>query len=294
MNWDFIYRGESRDIDEAARAGTEGSFIRLPQGFTHFELRGPITAQPVVLVHGFSVPYFIWDLTVDALLAAGRRVLRYDLFGRGYSDRPHVRYSLQLFIQQLDALLDSLGLAQVDLVGLSMGGVIAAGFAVRSPERVRQLVLIDPIGTDPMPLGPLYKAALLPGISELVLSMVGTGQMVESLASDFFDPSEVQQFKDRYQTQMQYRGFKRAIISSLRNKAVSGSPQIYEQLGRLNTPVLLVWGRQDHTLPLEQSASILRLVPRAQFEIIEDSGHIPNCEKPDVFHPILLNFLDSE
>lgn len=294
MNWDFIYRGESRQIDDAVRAVTEGSFVRLPLGHTHFELSGPDTARPVVLVHGFSVPYFIWDQTYDALLAAGRRVLRYDLFGRGYSDRPHASYNLQLFVDQLEQLLDALGLAQVDLAGLSMGGVIAAGFAARSPGRVRRLALIDPIGTEPMPLGPLYKAALLPGISELVLSLVGTDQMVEGLASDFFDRSEVERFKDRYRTQMQYRGFKRAIISTLRNKGVSGSPETYRQLGRLRMPVLLVWGRHDHTLPIEQSASILKLVPRAQFEVIEGSGHIPNCEKPEAFHPILLKFLDSE
>jgi pimeloyl-ACP methyl ester carboxylesterase len=294
MNWDFIYRDESRDLDDAVRTVTEGSFIRLPQGYTHFQLAGPEATRPVVLVHGFSVPYFIWDLTFDALLAAGRRVLRYDLFGRGYSDRPHARYDLQLFIRQLEELLDSLQIAEVDLVGLSMGGAIAAGFAVREPGRVHRLALIDPVGTEPMPLRPLYHLALLPGISELALSIVGTGKMVEGLAGDFFEPSEVERFKDRYRTQMHYRGFKRAVISTLRNKSVGGSPEIYEQLGRLDMPVLLVWGREDRTLPIEQSASILRLVPRAQFEIIEGSGHIPNCERPEVFHPILLKFLESE
>lgn len=294
MNWDFIYRGETRDLNAAARAATEGSFIRLASGYTHYQLVGPEPARPVVLVHGFSVPYFIWDPTMDALAAAGRPVLRYDLFGRGYSDRPRARYGLHFFIQQLEQLLDALHIAQVDLVGLSMGGAIAAGFAVHAPERVHRLALIDPIGAEPMPLRPLYKLALLPGISELALSLVGTGKMVEGLAGDFFDPPEVERFKVRYRTQMQYRGFKRAIISTLRNKAVDGSPEIYEQLGRLHMPVLLVWGRQDRTLPIEQSASILRLVPRAQFEIIEGSGHIPNCERPDVFHPILLKFLESE
>lgn len=294
MNWDFIYRGESRDIDAAVRAVTEGSFISLSQGHTHYQICGPDTARPVVLVHGFSVPYFIWDQTFDALQAAGRRVLRYDLFGRGYSDRPHARYNLPFFVDQLEALLDSLHLTQVDLVGLSMGGVIAAAFAVRSPRRVHRLALIDPIGTEPMPLGPLYRAALLPGVSELVLSILATDQMVEGLAGDFFDASEVERFKDRYRTQMRYRGFKRAIISTLRNHAVSGSPETYQQLGELNMPVLLVWGRQDRTLPIEQSAAILKRVPRAQFEIIEGSGHIPNCERPEAFHPLLLKFLDNE
>src|SRR5512143_4045949 len=152
MNWDFIYRGETRDLDDAARAHAGGSFIRLPLGCTHYELAGPQRQRPVVLIHGFSVPYFVWDGTFAALLAAGHRPLRYDLLGRGYSDRPRVRYDLGLFVRQLAQLLDGLQIEEVDLVGLSMGGAIATGFTVQFPTRVRRLVLIDPIATEPRPL----------------------------------------------------------------------------------------------------------------------------------------------
>ena len=292
MNWDWIYRGETRQLDDAARSAAGGSFIQLSRGCTHYELAGPDSSEPVVLIHGFSVPYFIWDVTFEALTAAGKRVLRYDLFGRGYSDRPHAAYSLDLFEDQLGELLAALHFEHVNLIGLSMGGAIAAGFTVKRPERVDRLVLIDPIGTEAMPLNLLYKTALLPGVSELALSLLGTEKMVESLASDFFDPAEVERFKERYRAQMQFRGFKRAILSTLRNKTVNGFPAIYRQLGQLSTPVLLLWGRQDRTLPVEQSQSILRAVPRADFHIIEDSGHIPNCEQPEVVNPMLLEFLN--
>src|SRR5512135_2050203 len=107
MNWDFIYRGETRELDDAARASAGGSFIDLPQGRTHYELTGPADRRPVVLVHGFSVPFFVWDPTFEALAAAGQRVLRYDLFGRGYSDRPHAHYDLAFFARQLGDLLDA-------------------------------------------------------------------------------------------------------------------------------------------------------------------------------------------
>ncbi len=294
MNWDFVYRGETRELEDDARRLAPGSFLRLPLGCTHFELAGPEASEPVVLVNGFSVPYYIWDPTFEALTAAGKRVLRYDLLGRGLSDRPHVAYSIDLFVRQLAELLDALQLQRVSLVGLSMGGAIASAFTVKYPERVRRLVLIDPIGTEPMPLGPVYKAALIPGISELILSLIGTDSMVKGLASDFFDPAEVERFQDRYREQMQYRGFKRAIISSLRNKAVNGSPETYEKLGKLSMPVMLLWGRQDRTLPLAQSEPILKYVPRLEFHIIEGAGHIPNCEKPEIVHPLLLEFLDRD
>ncbi len=293
MSWSFPYRGERRDLDDALRGATEGAFIRLPQGCTHYDLAGPEGRRPVVLIHGFSVPYFVWDNTFAELVAAGHRVLRYDLFGRGYSDRPRVRYTLPFFVQQLAALLDALHIDEADLVGLSMGGVVASAFTVQFPTRVHRLALIDPIGTEPMPLNLLYRIALLPGISELIVSLFGSEQMIESLAKDFFDPSEVARFRDRYRAQMELRGFKRAIISTARNGAVSGSPGTYAQLGRLATPVLLLWGSADHTLPVQQSESILERVPRAEFHVIEGAGHIPNVEKPEIVRPLLLQFLES-
>lgn len=67
MNFDFIYRGENKDLDDAARAAAPGSFTRLPDGCTHFELGGPSMGPATVLVHGFSVPYFVWDPTFEAL-----------------------------------------------------------------------------------------------------------------------------------------------------------------------------------------------------------------------------------
>ena len=294
MNWDFIYRGETRDLDDTARAAAGGSYIQLAQGCTHYELTGPEAERPVVLIHGFSVAYFIWDDTFRALASAGHRVLRYDLLGRGFTDRPHIRYELGAFVRQLRELLDGLHIAQADLVGLSMGGVIAAGFTVEFPARVRRLALIDPIGSEPMPLNPAYKAALLPGISEVLLSLFGTEQMVRNLAADFFDPSDIERVQDRYRAQMQFRGFKRAILSTLRNKVLSGSPETYERLGRLGTPVLLLWGRNDSTLPLWQSEPILKRVPRAEFRVIEEAGHIPHVEKPEIVNPLLLQFLERE
>ncbi len=291
MNWDLLYRGETRNLDDAARAEAGGSFVLLPQGCTHYELAGPDGKMPAVLVHGFSAPYFVWDITFDTLKAAGSRVLRYDLLGRGYSDRPRVRYNLGMFMEQLGSLLDALGMQQVDLVGLSMGGLIASAFTVQNPGRVRRLALIDPIGTQSMPLNWLYKAALLPGLSELIVSLLGTDRMVEGLAHDFFDPTEVERFRDSYRAQMQFRGFKRAIISTLRNKVVDGSPETYRRLGQLSTPVLLLWGKDDTTLPIKQSQSILDLVPRAEFHAIEHAGHIPNVEQPQQVNPILLDFL---
>ncbi|MGA7192163.1 MAG: alpha/beta fold hydrolase, partial [Anaerolineales bacterium] len=158
----------------------------------------------------------------------------------------------------------------------------------------RRLILIDPIGIRPMPLSWIYKVAILPGISELILGLAGTEKMIQTAASDFFDPKHVEMFKDQYRVQLHYRGFKRAILSTLRNKTVDGFPEIYQRLGKLDIRVLLFWGRNDRTLPLAQSHEILSAVPHAEFHIIEDCGHIPHYEKPEEVNPILQQFLNSK
>lgn len=294
MNLDFVYRGESKDLDDTVRAQTSGSFIKLADGYTHYEFSGPSSGQAVVLVHGFSVPYFIWDPTFGALTSAGYRVLRYDLYGRGFSDRPRIVYDINLFVRQLIELIEALDFKKIDLIGLSMGGVISAAFTTRYPEHVQKLILIDPIGTQGMPLSLLYKVAVLPGLSELILGLVGTENMVKAVASDFFDPKLVAMFQEKYRPQMQYKGFKRAILSTIRNKVVDGFPEVYQRLGKMDLPVLLLWGRNDQTLPLGQSSTILAAVPTTEFKIIDHCGHIPHYEKPEVVNPILLEFLRSK
>jgi len=288
----FPFFDETKDLDDETRTGAAGSFVTLSDGVTHYELSGPERRPIVVLIHGFSTPYFIWEPTFKALTGAGFRVLRYDLFGRGYSDRPRLKYNLDLFVRQLHDLLDALSIAApVNLIGLSMGGFITAAFTVQFPERVNKLILIDPVGTHSVSFNPLYKIALLPGVSESLLSLAGTERIAKRAASDFFDPDLIEMFKNQYRVQMQFRGFGRAILSTLRNKVVDGSPEIYQQLGKLSTPVLLIWGRNDHTLPLEQSRSILNLVPRAEYHVIEGAGHIPHYEQPEQVNPLLIRFL---
>jgi pimeloyl-ACP methyl ester carboxylesterase len=289
----FPYRGETKDLNDAERALLPDSFVKLSDGYTHYQIGGQRNGRAVVLVHGFSVPYFIWDTTFAALTSAGFRVLRYDLFGRGFSDRPRIKYNMDLFIRQLRDLLDALNFQQVHLVGLSMGGPITTTFTVRYTERIRKLSLIDPVSKSGMPLSLLYKTALLPGVSELILGLVGTEGMVKGAAADFFDPQHIEVFQEKYRAQMQYRGFKRAILSTLRNKMVGAYPELYHQLGKLNKPVQLFWGRDDQTLPFSDSEDIVAAVPGIEFHPVENAGHIPHYEKPEIVHPLLIEFLNS-
>lgn len=291
MPWTFPYLGETEELNDTARARAPGSFVQLSDGYTHYELSGPDDWPSVVLVHGFSVPYFIWDPTFDFLTGAGFRVLRYDLFGRGYSDRPRVRYDIDLFCRQLRELLDTLGFEVIYLIGLSMGGPISASFTVRYPLRVKKLVLIDPAGARPVTLVRILKGATSPGFGELAFGLFGSGQMARSVKTDFYDPANIKAFVNQYMVQMKYKGFMRAILSTVRNGMLGDFSSTFSEVGNQDTPTMLLWGRDDKTVPFTHSKDILAAIPQAHLHAFDHCGHLPHYEKPDEVNPLLSEFL---
>src|SRR5712671_4633827 len=84
---------ERLDLDQSVRNAASGQFARLTDGYTHYEISGPPEGRVVVLAAGATVPYYICDPTFTALVGAGFRVLRYDYYGRGYSDRPDIPFT---------------------------------------------------------------------------------------------------------------------------------------------------------------------------------------------------------
>jgi pimeloyl-ACP methyl ester carboxylesterase len=292
ISWRFPYLGETEELDESSRVSMPGKFVQLKDGFTHYQLAGPQNGSPVVLVHGFSVPYFIWDPTFDYLTNKGFRVLRFDLFGRGFSDRPKSRYDIHLFYKQLSELVETLKIRiPINLIGLSMGGPITATFASRKPEYISKIAFIDPVGAAGFSLSPALTFATLPGIGELGFGLFGSDTLVKGIATDFFGSHLVEQFQEKYRAQMKYKGFKRAILSTMRNGMLGDFSNIYRKVGENSIPALLLWGEQDQTVPYEQNKLIRKLIPDIEFHSIQECGHIPHYEKPELINPILLQFL---
>jgi pimeloyl-ACP methyl ester carboxylesterase len=181
------YRGD--DTPEA-QPKDGGKFAPLSHGATYYIIDGQDQPGPlVVLVHGFvgSSAYFKW--LSDELVAGGRRVLRYDLMGRGRSEFDGSPQTEKAFSAQLVELLYSLGAdyganEQIDLLGYSMGGAIAAKFAATYPEKLRSLVLVAPVGTHELSLPALsFPFLRVPVIPALVVRMIVS-------ASSLVDKSE--------------------------------------------------------------------------------------------------------
>ena len=281
---------EKATLDAAARSGAPGRFIALSRGTTHYDIAGPDSGRVVVLVHRFSVPYYIWDSTAAGLSAAGYRVVRYDLYGRGFSDRPDTEYDGMLYDRQLGELLDSLRITgPVDLVGLSFGGFVTAHYVTGHASRVRTLTLVDPVSQ----ASPVPASLRIPVVGPWLWQVKRVPEMADNQVTDFLHPERHPTWADQYRPQMRFKGFGRALLST----AVFSSGVVYDSLyagvSRTGIPVLLIWGKQDQTVPFELSEVIRRSIPSVEFVPVDSAGHLPHIEQAQLVTARLAAFLEA-
>jgi len=279
---------ESRRIDDASRASAPGQFIDLQHGAVHYRLQGNENAPVVVLVHGFSVPSYTWENNAGFLVENGFRVLSYDLYGRGYSDRPETNYDRALFVDQLSGLLNELGIHDaIHIVGLSMGGAIAAAFAADHPNRVLTVSLVAPFNA-PADIGPL----MTPLLGEYIAYAFYVPGMPEGQLRDFVVPAGRQDWVRRFREQMQYDGFRTAILSTVRHFLQEDPIWDFQSIAADYIPSLLLWGDSDAVFPPEVAERVRTALGEThRFHLVEKGGHAMHYEKPDVINLLLLEFL---
>jgi pimeloyl-ACP methyl ester carboxylesterase len=281
---------ESAELDDAARAEAPGEFVSLARGRTHYDLAGPDAGRLVVLVHGFSVPYYIWDSTAVALRSSGYRVLRYDLYGRGFSDRPRGRYDSSLYDGQLEALLDSLEVTgRIDLVALSFGSFVASSFVARHPDRVRTVTFVDPMSGAPE----VPRVLRVPLLGSWLWTVSRVPDLPAGQMTDFLHPENHPTWIDRYLPQMRYRGFAHALLSSVLETSRVDFDDLFAGVAETGVPVMLIWGKQDQTVPFAMSEVLLRNIPSAEFVPVDSAGHLPHIEQAAFVNAVLTRFLEA-
>ena len=281
-------------LDEEGRRAASGEFVKLSKGQVHFDWHGPVGGPVVVLVHGFSTPSFVWGGLLPKLTGAGLRVLTYDHYGRGFSDRPDLDYNATLFEEQLLELLASQGLqAPVALVGYSMGGAVATHFTAHHPSRVNQLALIAPAG---FPIGDGGAPGLLstPVIGDWLMQVFGRQLLLARLSSSDNQVSALPDFRERSEEQLQYDGYLRALLSTIRHFPMGGMELEFATVGRSDIPVFSIWGRLDQTIPIANAERVKAAIPQAEVEIIDRGTHAITYSEADRVANALVNFLASQ
>jgi pimeloyl-ACP methyl ester carboxylesterase len=282
---------EKHSISDEARRQAPGRFVRLSQGVTHYEIAGPDSGDVVVLAAAFSVPAYLSDSLYQGLADSGFRVLRFDYYGRGWSDRPDVSYDLETFSHQLDELLDSLGIVQpIALGGLSFGAAIVTDYTTKHPGRVRSLIYVDPVFNTGRQLRKEERSSW--AWSYYNVFKGGSEAMAQGQLDDFFHPERQRDWVARYRVGQQWKGTRESLRRTRAQIALAPSqgPQI-RQLGQDPRPVLIVWGKQDSGAPFSESPALLAMLPRATLVPVDSAGHLPHIEQPQVVIPAVVNFL---
>lgn len=283
--------GETVPMDARARQDAPGSFVRLRHGTTHVLVDGPETGDPVLFVPGATLSLWVWDGLAERLAAAGYRTIRFDRYGLGFSDRPDVEQNQALFEDQIVDLLDALGVDRpVTIVALAFGGPIAAEFAVHHPERVAGVSLVSPDGFA-TPLGLGVRLSLLPGVGLPFFRLTGNRALKSRLPGYSRDPRVVSRVRARLLPELRYEGFKRGLLSALRNVPIHGAEYLYRFLNSGDVPVQVVWGRQDPVTPVPPEDVVRSVFSRADVRLLDGAGHLPHFERPDETAGIVLDFL---
>lgn len=290
------YKANSLILNDEARKSLFGSFIDLPSGNTHYSIEGT-GDKWAVLVHGYATPYFIYDKVAESLVNNGYKILRYDLLGRGLSERVEGPYTPQLFARQLDELTTQLiGNESFDLFGTSMGGTITTTYASMRPTKVKKLVLLAPAGM--VFKAPFYmKLAKLPGLGEFIFNCFGAKTLTKNCAKEIiYSGDKVKEdYMEKFAFCTQYKGMPKCTLSSLRYTILNFKEDRkgYDGVRENNIPTLVIWGTNDKTMPYYQAKTMQQIVPQMQLITYEGSGHIFLYDEGERTMKDVLPFLES-
>ena len=243
----------------------------------------------VVLVHGWA------GCTTDfrpllERVGDGRRWVAFDFPGCGESDKPDIHYSITGMAEFVESVRAAIGAETVDLVGHSLGGQVAIHYAVREPDRVRRLVLIDPDGLEGEEGFWLHVARLdrlVDAAFALNSRCVIRGVMRRRV---FHDSSGLEAALDGKAAYLLTPGGNRAL-TRITVEAIGTEP-VDDLLPLVYHPTLLVWGVEDRLLPVRWAGEWLRGLPRVEWCPISECGHMPPAEKPEPMAVAIEEFLD--
>jgi pimeloyl-ACP methyl ester carboxylesterase len=254
------------------RREAEGRFLPSRAGSTHVVVDGDPRRGTIVLVHGATVPHWVFDRLVPHLRASGSRVVRFDLFGHGLSDRPAVEYTFELFLGQALDVLDGLrATSPLTILGHSFGAAVAAAVANERPAIVERLVLVAPL-LDYMAGSFWPRVFALPGIGSPLMGRIGVPAL-ERRRRRRYAAIGADPLTPRFIAQARASGFAEAIASMFANRTLGDQSARYRTLRSGEREIVVVAGAADRVVPLRDVARIRALLPRHRYLEIPDAEH---------------------
>src|SRR5271166_2875773 len=283
----------------------EGEDLRL--AYMDVAPVGPPTGRTVVLLHGRNFPSSYWEPTIKGLTEAGYRVVAPDQIGFGKSSKPGFAYSFDAMARATIALLDSLHVDRFDLVGHSMGGMLAVRLARAYGSRIDHLVLYSPIGLEDyrFTVPPVTDEELARRERALTADAYRKQLMTSyaiSLPSSAIEPFV--ELRDEIRESGEYPRWLKSFVASY--QMIYAQPVAHE-IPLIDRPTLFIMGANDHNAPgrpfappelrakMGQNADLAQTLaarmPNAKVKVFDSVGHMGHLEAAQRFNETLLNFL---
>lgn len=259
--------------------------INLDGRKIYYDLNGPDDGPTVCFTHSLSSDGGMWAEQMPGLLADGYRVLRLDMRGHGGSDPVAGDYTMEALADDVATSLDALGIAKVQYIGLSIGGMIGQAFAVKYPDRLISSMLCDTMPATPDGAQGAWGPRLDAVREANSVAGIADGTM-ERWFTDAYKPSNPgrwQQIRETIAgtTPAGYCGCVAAILNF----------DFRDDHKNIKTPTLVVCGDGDEGTPPAGNRQIAESIPGGRYEEIADARHFPNVERPDAFNRIMMPWL---
>lgn len=279
----------------AKYGGPPSQFVEVLPGLTvHLRDEGPRDAPVLMLLHGSNASLLDWQPWVDRLKDR-TRIVRFDLPAHGLTGPdPHNDYSAAASVRIVAAVADRLGIRRFVLAGNSMGGGIAARFAVTDPDRLDGLILVDAGGQPSkgkrdLPLA--FRIADTPVLRDIVAGMTPRWLVANGVKGAVSVKSVMSDATiNRYWELLRYPGNRAATLERFRQGYGSVAPA---ELARVTVPTLILWGREDRFIPVASAAYFGKYLSHSRTIVYDRVGHLPMEETPDRSAADVATFLAS-
>ncbi|MDP1677135.1 MAG: alpha/beta fold hydrolase [Bacteroidota bacterium] len=251
---------------------------------------GSPNAIPIIFIHGFPFSHKMWNFPGGQIdvLSSTNRVIAYDIRGHGESEVGTGHYSIELFVDDLFALMDHLHIPKAIICGLSMGGYIALRAVERNPERILGLVLCD---TRSEADGNEAKIRRANGIKFIQTN--GMKFYAQDYVKIVFAPSSFESHPESIKLiqSVVERTASTSIFGTL--LALAARTDTTSSLPNITCPTLILVGEKDNLTPINASQAMNKVIPGSTIVIIPNAGHISNMENPSEFNKYLVEFVSQ-
>ena len=277
---------------------SDGGWAKLSKGNIYYRWHEPEekNGQTILMVHGFSTPSFVWNGLLGGLLDKGFSILVYDHYGRGFSERPRAKYSLDFYVETLKELISDQNIdGKIHLIGYSMGGPIIGGFAQKYSKQVKSLSFIAPAGFGKVQTSfPLYMK--IPGVIEWAMHVLADklyGSAISSETTHSTDPLSIneEEFQTLFSFQMKFKGFRESLASTMRNFNLFDARDMFKKVAEKNIPSIAIWGDNDGIVSYKGAETYSVIFHEGKLITIKDGTHDITYRQPSEVLEAIKTFL---